>query len=72
MVKVHTRAKRRNGSATGLRLKRPANRIRKTRPRTFKSEENAKKWAESKGIQSYTLKNLRIGVIDKKIAVIPN
>tara|TARA_Y100000310_G_C20170046_1_gene573232 strand:- start:13 stop:231 length:219 start_codon:yes stop_codon:yes gene_type:complete len=72
MVKVHTRAKRRNGSATGLRLKRPANRLRKTRPKTFKSEENAKKWAESQGIKAYTLKNLRIGDKDKKIAVIPN
>ena len=72
MVKVHTRFKRRKGSATGLRKVRPQSRLRKVRPKSFTSEENAKKWAESQGIKEYTLKNLRIGEKNKKIQVIPN
>ncbi|MDP3918825.1 MAG: hypothetical protein Q8Q35_02895 [Nanoarchaeota archaeon] len=70
MVKVHTRAKRRNGSATHLRKTRPENRLRKTRPKTFKSEETAKLWAEAQGITNYELKNLRISDKDKKIQVL--
>ena len=35
-------------------VRRPRN-----RPKTFKSEEAAKAWAEKKGIASYDLKNLR-------------
>tara|TARA_Y100000310_G_scaffold319723_1_gene375363 strand:- start:2041 stop:2259 length:219 start_codon:yes stop_codon:yes gene_type:complete len=70
MVKVHTRAKRRAGGATGLRKIRPRNRVRKVRPKTFKSEETAKKWAEAQGIIEYELKNLRISDKDKKIQVI--
>ena len=72
MVKVHTRVKRRNGSATGLKSLRTATRIRKARPKSFASEDNANKWAEAQGIKNYTLKNLRIGEKDKKIQVILN
>jgi hypothetical protein len=72
MVKIHTRFKRRKGSATGLRNVRPETRVRKARPKSFTSEDNANKWAEAQGIKEYTLKNLRVGEKDKKIQVIPN
>ena len=70
MVKVHTRAKRKAGGATGLRVTRPRNRVRKPRPKTFESEEIAQKWAEAQGFKEYELKNLRIGDKDKKIRVV--
>jgi hypothetical protein len=71
MVKIHTRAKRRVGSATGLRKVRPETRARKKRPRTFKSEEIATKWAESKGLKDYVLEDLKLGGSkDKKIRVV--
>lgn len=71
MAKVHTREKRKMASPTHLSSARPENRERKKRPKTFSSEEIAKKWAESRGIKKYELKNLRIGTKDKKIKVIP-
>jgi len=70
MVKVHTKSKRKYSHATHLGSARPEHRNRKPRPRTFTSEETAKKWAESQGIKKYELKNLRIGTKDKKIRVI--
>ncbi len=70
MSKIHTRAKRRQGGASHLKKPRPATRQRKARPRTFKSEESARKWAESQGLKDFELKNLRIGEKDKKIRVI--
>lgn len=70
MAKVHTRTKRRMASPTHLASARPENRKRKTRPRTFTSEESAKKWAEAQGIKKFELKNLRIGTKDKKIRII--
>ena len=70
MGKTHTREKRKMASPTHLGSARPENRDRKTRPKTFKSEETAKKWAESQGITKFELKNLRIGTKDKKIRVI--
>jgi hypothetical protein len=72
MVKVHTRAKRRFSSATHLGGIKNPTRNRKPRPRTFKSEESAKAWAEKQGIKDYTLQNLRISDKDKKIRVVPN
>ncbi len=59
MVKVHTRQKRHACSAPGLRKKRPLNRKRPKRPKTFSSENAAKAWAEKQGINNYELKNLR-------------
>jgi len=59
MVKVHTRQKRHVRAPPGLRKIRPANRKRLPRPKTFKSEESAKAWAEAQGIKNYELKNLR-------------
>ena len=70
MVKIHTKAKRKLSHSTHLGSPRPEHRNRKSRPKTFKSEENAKKWAESQGIKEYELKNLRVGTVDKKIRVV--
>jgi hypothetical protein len=70
MVKVHTRFKRKQGGPSGLKQARPETRDRKPRPRTFKSEDSANKWAEAQGIKEYELKNIRIGTKDKKIRVI--
>lgn len=71
MAKVHTRTKRKMASPTHLASARPENRNRKKRPRTFTSEESAKKWAETQGIKKFELKNLRLNTKDKKIKVIP-
>lgn len=57
-------------SPTHLGSARPENRERKKRPKTFTSEESAKKWAEAQGIKKFELKNIRIGTKDKKIKVI--
>ena len=53
MVKVHTRVKRK------MRMKVNRRRDRQARPKTFKSEAAAKKYAETKGIKSYKLVNLK-------------
>lgn len=46
---------------------------KKCRPKTFDSEEKAKKWAELKGIKEYSLVNLKNEVSSrKKIKVIRN
>ncbi len=71
MAKVHTREKRKMASPTHLSSARPENRERKKRPRTFTSEESAKKWAEKQGITKFELRNLRRGTKDKKIRVTP-
>lgn len=52
MAKIHTKAKRR------LRMHSVHGRNRATRPKTFKSEESAKKYAESKGLKDYKLVDL--------------
>ena len=70
MGKIHTREKRKMASPTHLGSARPENRDRKKRPKTFKSEESATKWAESHGLKKFELKNIRIGTKDKKIRVI--
>ena len=38
---------------------RTAIRTKRNRPKTFKTEESAKKYAEEQGIKSYTLFNLK-------------
>ncbi|MCX8147552.1 MAG: hypothetical protein N3D84_03735 [Candidatus Woesearchaeota archaeon] len=46
-------------------------RNRKRRPKTFSTEEAAKKWAEKKGIKNYELVNLRDPWRkDKKIKIV--
>jgi hypothetical protein len=53
MVKLHTRQKRK------LKMYRVKGRNRAKRPKTFKSEEAAKKYAEAKGIKNYKLIDLQ-------------
>lgn len=59
-----------------IRLKRVAQhrartRRKHSRPKSFKTEEAAKKWAESNNISNYTLKNLKSPESStKKIVVI--
>jgi hypothetical protein len=45
-------------------------RNRKKRPKTFKTEQAAKKWAEANKISSYELVNLHSSSKDQKIRVI--
>ncbi len=45
-------------------------RDRQKRPRTFKSEESAKKWAEANKIKDYKLVDLKEGKKEKKIRVV--
>ena len=52
MAKLHTRQKRK------LRMALVRGRNRKVKPKTFKSEESAKKYAEAKGIKNYKLVDL--------------
>jgi len=53
MIKEHTRQLRRK------RIHVNKDRGREIRPKTFKSEESAKKYAESKGIKDYKLIDLK-------------
>jgi hypothetical protein len=43
---------------------------RPTRPKTFKTEEAAKKWAESNKIADYKLVDLKEGKKERKIKVV--
>ncbi len=43
-------------------------RRRKSRPKSFKTEEAARKWAESNKIKKYVLKDLKTG--DKKKIIV--
>lgn len=54
MVKMHTRQKRK------LRMSGLRGRNRSPKPKTFKSEEAAKKYAEAKGIKGYKLVDVAI------------
>jgi len=45
-------------------------RARKKRPKTFKSKESAAKYAESKRIENYELKNLRFSEKKPKYRII--
>ena len=53
MAKLHTRQKRK------LRMHGLRGRNRVAKPKTFKTEDAAKKYAESKGIKSYKLVDLQ-------------
>ena len=53
MVKLHTR-RRRKLEMFGMR-----GRNRKPKPKTFKTEEAAKKYAEAKGIKNYRLVDIQ-------------
>ena len=65
MAKIHTRVKRK------LRMVGTKRRQREQRPKTFKTEEAAKKYAEQKGIKNYKLVNLRSsGSKRKKLRIV--
>ena len=68
MKKMHTRIKRKLGLAHNKSHKK---RIKKVKPKTFKTEASAKKYAEFKGIKDYELVNLRIGEGKMKLKVVP-
>ncbi|MAG19868.1 hypothetical protein CL618_00350 [archaeon] len=68
MTKMHTRMKRKLGLAHNKSHKK---RIKKVKPKTFKTEESAKKYAEFKGIKKYKLVNLRISEDKKKLKIVP-
>jgi hypothetical protein len=51
---------------TKLRYKKPAG----SKPKAFKSEESANKWAKENNITNYTLKNLRKEGERKKIKIV--
>ena len=62
MKKIHTRIKRRRGYGTHLSHRaRILGKKRKSRPKTFKTEESAKKYAEMQGIKDYELKKVKKG-----------
>jgi hypothetical protein len=54
MAKLHTRQKRK------LKMHGLGGRNRKPRPKTFKSEEAARKYAEAKGLKNYELVDIAI------------
>lgn len=60
MAKLHTRQKRK------LRMQGIKGRNRKPKPKTFKTEEKAKKYAEVKGIKNYRLVDLAISSPNRK------
>ncbi|MBW2976198.1 hypothetical protein KY347_01995 [Candidatus Woesearchaeota archaeon] len=65
MPKIHTRRKRK------LKMFRSRKKSRSKRPKTFKSEESAKKYAESRGIKSYKLVDLQeLNPNKKKIKIV--
>ncbi|MFH0867923.1 MAG: hypothetical protein V1831_01300 [Candidatus Woesearchaeota archaeon] len=53
MVKIHTRRKRK------LRMYGLRGRHRKPKPKTFKTEEAAMKYAEAKGLKNYKLLDIQ-------------
>jgi len=60
MVKIHTRAKRKLGVGTHIPHKALATgKPRKKGPKTFKTEEAAKKYAEEQGIKNFELKRVK-------------
>lgn len=60
MAKMHTRRKRK------FRMVGSKGRCREPRPKTFKTEESAKRYAESKGIKNYKLVNLKTSSSKRK------
>ena len=55
-----------------LKNKKAREKRRPARPKSFKSEESAKKWAEAKGIKEYKLVSLKVDPTSKhkKIRVV--
>lgn len=64
MVKLHTRQKRKfgRGKGTSFRFRfKKAGIFAANRPKTFASEEGAKKYAAEQGIKDFTLKSVKKG-----------
>ena len=61
MVKVHTRIKRKYRVTTSFRQTKLGTGGKKPRPRTFSTEESAKKWATENKLKegSYSLKSVK-------------
>jgi hypothetical protein len=63
MKKIHTKMKRKfalNTKLSHYKFFHPGEKIH--RPRTFSTEDAAKKWAEEKGIKEYELKSVKKGI----------
>ena len=58
MKKIHTREKRKLGLSHNRSHKK---RVKTNKPKTFKTEASAKKYAEFLGLKSYDITNLKIG-----------
>jgi hypothetical protein len=66
--KIHTRAKKKHGLGTHLPHRAKLKNIpRKVGPKTFKTEESAKKYAEENKIKNYELKKVKK---DKKFQIV--
>ncbi len=63
MAKIHTTVKRK---ATARRV----GRNRKSRPKTFRSEEAAKMYAEANGLKNYSLVNISRKLSRQKFRVV--
>jgi len=69
MPKMHTRIKRKLNITSSMRGGKV--RVKKVRPKTFKSEEAAKKYAEKHKIKDYRLVNLKSSEAkEKKIKIV--
>jgi len=67
MKKMHTREKRKLGLSHNRRHKK---RVKVNKPKTFKTESSAKKYAEALGLKKYEIINLNTED-KKKLKVIP-
>jgi len=67
MKKIHTRAKRKLKLSRNVGHKK---RIKKKRPKTFRSEESARRYTEARGIKSYSIINTRFSGKDKKLKIV--
>jgi len=69
MKKIHTREKKKLGLGRHLPHRaRIKNKPKKKGPKTFKSEESAKKYAEEKGVKNFELKKVKK---NKKFQIMP-
>jgi len=52
------------------RLNKTKKQPKRTKPKAFKSEESANKWAKDNNLKKYTLRNLRAEGQKKKIKIV--
>lgn len=67
-MKIHTREKRKFKLARNLSH---TKKVKKNRPKTFSSEESARKYAESLGIKDYEIINIKLAGNKKKLKIVP-